>query len=123
MELPQTLNPIFDKVGEKALLRPWQPEKLLEGQLDPQELIEENLRLSCLKNLQGKSGYGANSSLKHLEVNGRPGNAEIRLIVDISYNLQSQRFLPHYQKNSHHGGKPQWIRDTQYCEKHFEVKI
>ena len=53
MELPQTIDPIFEKIGQKALLREWQPDRLLEGQLDPQELMEENLRMACLKNLQG----------------------------------------------------------------------
>mgnify|MGYP000522944925 CR=1 FL=1 len=53
MELPQTIDPIFERLGEKALHKPWVPERLLEGQLDPHELIEENLRMSCLTHLQG----------------------------------------------------------------------
>jgi len=55
MELPQTIDPIFERLGEKALHKPWAPDKLLEGQLDPHELIEENLRMACLRHLQGKT--------------------------------------------------------------------
>ncbi len=53
MELPQTLHPIFEQLGEKAQPKPWSAEKLLEGQLNPQELIEENMRMACLQVLQG----------------------------------------------------------------------
>lgn len=120
MELPQTLNPIFEKIGEKALLKPWVPDRLLEGQLDPLELIEENLRMSCLQHLQGKSAYAAVTDVKHIEVNGTPSKAEIRAVVDISYDLQNTRFMSSYKKKQLRGKYPAWLKDTHYCERNFE---